>query len=245
MAATVEAGRLTEAHRIAQAQLGARVVEAMRAVWPLLDPADLDGTFDRWLRTVSVIVAGQRVTSARLAANYMQTFKSLELGPSAPAPAIVLAETGPAEALSVSMLATGPVAVKSAIGRGIQTGRAMDVAQARSAVSAMRHVLNGGRETIVETVSADRQAFGWGRVVSGSGCAFCAMLAARGPVYSDRSARFDAHDGCMCGAEPVYREDAAWPAGARRYQRMWDEATTGLEPDDTPLNAFRRSISAA
>lgn len=245
MAATVAAARLTEAHRLAQARLGAQVVQAMRSVWPLLDVDDLDGSFDRWFRATSLIIGGQRVTSARLAANYLQTFKTLELGATAPAATVVLAETQPVEAVATSMVVTGPAAVKSAVGRGVQPVKAMEVASARSAASAMRHVLNGGRETVLESVTADRQASGWGRVVSGSGCSFCAMLASRGPVYGEGRANFDAHDGCMCGVEPVYREDADWPAGSRRYEQLWKESTSQLEPGESALNAFRRSLGAA
>lgn len=243
MAATAQARRITEAHRLAQAQLGARVVQAMRFVWPLLDADDLDGSFERWLTASRSIVDGQRVVSARLAATYVSTFKALELGASPAAP-LVLAETVPTAAVATSMLVTGPASVKSAVGRGVQVAQAMDTARARSAAAAMRHVLGGGRDTIAETVGADRQALGWGRAVSGRGCAFCAMLASRGPVYSEATVAFDAHDGCSCSAEPVYREDAAWPAGSERYQSMWNEATAGLSGQDA-INAFRRSLSAA
>lgn len=243
MAATGEARQLTEAHRLAQAQLGATVVAAMRAVWPLLDLADIDGTIERWLRASSLIVSGQRAASARLAGTYVQTFKTLELGAAAPAVPLVLAEAPIEQAVITSLVVTGPSSAKASLRRGAPLAIASQVAEARSAASAMRHVLNGGRDTIVQTVDTDRQARGWARVVSGSGCAFCAMLASRGPVYRGGSVQFDAHDGCLCGAEPVYRDDAEWPRGARRYRALWDEATTGLPADEDPLNAFRRTLT--
>ncbi len=205
MAATVEAARLTEAHRLAQVRLGARVVQAMRAAWPLLDVDDLDRSFERWLRTATVIIGGQRTVSARLAANYVQTFKALELGPSARTTPIVLAETAPADAVMTSMMVTGPASVKSAISRGVQSVKAMEVAEARSAAAAMRHALNGGRDTITGTLAADRDALGWRRVTSGNACDFCSMLAGRGVVYRADSAAFNAHDACGCSAEPAYR----------------------------------------
>lgn len=242
MAATSEARQLTEAHRLAQARLGATVVAAMAAVWPLLDLDNLDGSIERWLRASSLIVSGQRSASARLAGTYVQTFKTLELGQGAAAP-LMLAETEPSQAVITSLVVTGPTSVKAALRRGTPLAVASQVAQARSAASAMRHVLNGGRETIVQTIDADRQAKGWARVVSGSGCAFCAMLASRGPVYKGGTVTFDAHDGCVCGAEPVYRDDAEWPRGARRYRAVWDDATAGLPADEDPLNAFRRALT--
>lgn len=207
MAATAEARRLTEAHRLAQLRLGAQTVQSMRSVWPLLDVDDLDGTFERWLRPVTTIINGQRATSARLAANYMRTFKTLELGASAPAASLVLVETVPAQALATSMVVTGPASVKSAIGRGVLPTLAMETAEARSAASAMRHALNGGRETITESVTADREALGWRRVTSGMACDFCSLLAGRGAVYSESTVHFDAHDGCSCSAEPTFRKE--------------------------------------
>lgn len=225
MAATVEARRLTESHRLAQARLGAQTVGALRQIWQLLDPEDLDATFDRWLGAVLPVVASQRAGSARLAANYMTTFKSLELGPGASDVPVVLAEDVPEDALTTSMLVTGPVAAKSSIARGVPVERAMETALVTSGKAAMRHVLGGGRSTTLDSISADRQATGWARATSGQPCHFCAMIASRGPVYrSDRMADFESHDGCNCTAEPVYRDDSDWPAGSRQWQDLWQQA---------------------
>jgi hypothetical protein len=244
LAATPEAQRLTEAHRLAQARLAAQTIQAMRTIWPLLDPTDLEGTAGRWLNGTRLVVDGQRRVSALLAANYVQTFKTLELGPSTAAAPLALAETAAPAAVTTSMLVTGPTAVRSALRRGVPVARAMDVAQARTAAAAMRHVLDGGRETITNTVAADRQARGWARSVSTNCCSFCAMLASRGPVYSNDSVSFHSHDACKCTAEPVYRDDAAWPAGSERFKQIWNESTSGLSGQDA-ANAFRRSLSAA
>ncbi len=203
--ATAQARRLTEAHRLAQARLGAQTVLAMRSIWPLVDISDLDGSFARWLTASSTIIGGQRRTSARLAANYLQTFKTLELGATARAVPLVLAEDAAVAAVSSSLAVTGPVSVRKALERGVMAARALDVAEARSSAAAMRHVLNGGRETIVHSLAADRQAVGWERVTSGAACNFCASLAGRGAVYSAGTVDFHAHDGCSCSASPVYR----------------------------------------
>ncbi len=239
MAATVAARRLTETHRLAQARLGSQAVSAMLATWRLLDPDDLDGTFDRWLVANMPIIAGQRRASARLAANYLSSFKTLELSRPSDVP-VVLADDLTADAVQTSLLVTGPVRVKAAMTRGVPVDQAMSTAQTASARAAMRHVLDGGRVTTINTVAADRQAIGWARATSGQPCHFCAMVASRGPVYrSDSSASFEPHDGCSCSAEPIYREDAAWPSGAARYRELWDEAT--VADGDTTAN-FRRLI---
>lgn len=205
MAAMLEARRLTEAHRLAQARLGAQTVQAMRAIWPLLLPDDIDGTVERWLTAARLIVGGQRTTSARLAANYLTTFKTLELGTGSTTVPLILAEALPVEAVTTSLMVTGPVSLRSALTKGVLAAKAAEVAQARSSASAMRHVLNGGRETTVASVRADAQSKGWRRVTSGDPCSFCSMLAGRGAVYGADSVTFHAHDACGCSAEPVYR----------------------------------------
>lgn len=251
MAATAEAGRLTEAHRLAQARLGAETVRQIRAAWALLDPDDLDGTVGRWLQVAVPIVQAQHNVSARLAANYVATFRSLELGVSATRFAPVLSQGAQRRAVTTSLIVTGPASVKAAMRRGVPIERALDVAEARSAAAAMRHALAGGRETLTHSIDADRQAIGIARFAGGRACAFCAMLASRGPIYKSRATAAGSrttadglhkvHDNCHCSFEPVYRSDAAWPAGSRRYRALWDEATAG-EADQ--LNAFRRAIAA-
>lgn len=243
MAATAEASRLTEAHRLAQARLGAQVVAQVRAAWPLLDPQDFDRSIRQWLRVVLPTVAANRRTSATLAANYLNTFRTLETGKlTAVSPA--LADAIDPKAVTTSMTVTGPASIRAGLARGGRFAQVMEIAEAASARAAMRHVLNGGRETIEATVRADRTALGYARATSGKPCHFCAMLASRGPVYrSEESAGFQAHDGCSCSLEPVYRRDADWPAGARRYQELWQETTRGLSGDEA-RNAFRQALKA-
>lgn len=242
MAATAEAARLTEAHRLAQSRLGAQVVRQMLLTWPLLDIGDLDRTFERWLRVVVPLVQANRRTSSALAANYIRTFRVLELGVDTRPIVPVIAEPAPVEAVTTSMLVTGPAALRANLAKKVPLERAMSTAAARSARSAMRHVLAGGRETIDQTVANDSRALGWARATSAKACHFCAMLASRGPVYSEATVGFHAHDGCSCSAEPVYRRDADWPAGSRRYRDLWNEATTGQSGADAQL-AFRQALA--
>lgn len=244
MASTALASRLTEAHRLAQARLGAQAAQQLLAAWQLLDPAELDATLDRWLRVVVPLVNAQRVTSARLSANYLSTFRALELGSSSYVPFLV--EKIAPEAVVTSMTVTGPVAIRAALGRGIPFPTAVDRAAAGMAAAGMRHVLGGGRDTISTSIEADRKALGYARVTSGKTCAFCAMLASRGPVYKSQASAERAkdggkyHDSCNCTTEPVYREGAPWPAGAQRYHDLWQEVASG---SDDPINTFRRALA--
>jgi hypothetical protein len=233
MAVMVEARRLTEAHRRAQLRIGATTIRQMLAAWGLLDPKDLDRTVARWTRVAIPIVSQQRASSAALAGGYMSAFRALELGPGAFQP--TLAGASDRAALLTSLTVTGPATIKLAMSRGVTLERAIGIAQATSAAAAMRHALNGGRGTILASVQADTAALGWARATSGNACAFCEMLASRGPVYGEESADFQAHDNCACTAEPVYDRETEWTPGARAARELWDR--TGS------LNEFRRALA--
>jgi len=234
MALTAEGRRLTEAHRLAQARIGARTVRQMLAAWSLLDAQDLDRTIARWLRVVLPLIGAQRLTSTQLAASYLVGFRAIELGPGTFAPR--LAGGANAKALITSLTVTGPVSVKMARARGETLERAFGLGQSMSARAGLRFALDGGRETLLESVRADSRALGWARATSGKACAFCLMLASRGPVYSEETVDFAAHDGCSCTPEPAYSLDAEWPPGAKEARELWDE--TGS------LSDFRREIEA-
>lgn len=240
MARTATAAQLTELHRLAQLRIAGRTVSQMRVAWGLLDPEDLDATFEGWLRVAVPIVQTSRAASARLAAAYMKAFRFAEIGTAAGL-TVSLAAPVDVKAVTTSLLVTGPWSVKQSMTRGVPLGSAVDVAEARSSAAAVRHALDGGRKTILPSVAADERALGWARVASGDACPFCAMLASRGPDYgSEASASFEAHDGCQCGAEPVYSTEAAWPANSQRYRDLWDEHASGA---DNPLNTFRRALA--
>ena len=197
--------RLSEAHRLAQRRIGIATVARMRRVWPLLQLEDLDGSFADWLLTVEPIVTEQRLVSARLAAGYVSTLRSVELGVN---PGYTPRLAGPLAAarLRQSMLSTGPIAVKAKLARGTFRTVAMSEAEAQSAGAAMRHAVNGGRETILASVAEDDRARGWRRLTSGEPCDFCSLLASNGAVYTDATVQFAAHDSCLCSAAPEYRD---------------------------------------
>ena len=79
--------------------------------------------------------------------------------------------------------------------------RATDLALAGVAGAAIRHTLDGGRETVLETTKADPRSSGWERIVSSSACDWCQNLA--GEVYP-ADFQFDSHDACHCSNEPAY-----------------------------------------
>ncbi len=241
MASRPEARRLTEAHRLAQARLGAVTSRDMLSAWRLIDPNRLDDTVPEWLRIVEALIARNREISTGLSAAYLRQFRAIEAGTTtalriATVPAVT-------EAVRTSLLVTGPITVKKATAAGLPIDEASRRGATSSARSALRHSLDGGRSTITSTIEADPVALGWARATSGSPCAFCALMAGRGAVYrSEQSANFEPHDGCACQPEPIYRRDAPLPAGSQRYADLYAEAAKG---SDDPLNAFRRAFESS
>jgi hypothetical protein len=130
--------------------------------------------------------------------------------------------------VEISLNITGPVGQKSRIGRGESPDRARDASFVESSGVAGRHVLTGGRRSLLTLLQDDPQARRWIRVTDGDPCAYCAMLAGRGPVYlTKKTASFSAHDHCACTAEPVYHLDAPWPGRAAEFRKLWDEHIKG------------------
>ena len=67
-----------------------------------------------------------------------------------------------------------------------------------------------GKDRLKRQIDNDPLAVRYQRITSGTPCAFCAMLAARGPVYKDeKSASFKPHDPCNCSAIPIFSDSPA------------------------------------
>jgi len=150
-----------------------------------------------------------------------------------------------------SLLVTGPVAMKRAAHNGLGETRSRKVTVVLASGSASRHVLNGARDTTLELIDTDDVAQGWIRMLGPRPCAFCAMLASRGPVFSEGSiARSDSnfdgpgtikvHDHCMCWPKAVFQSNPEWPGNNRAYQRMWKENIEGKYSGKDARNAWRR-----
>lgn len=107
----------------------------------------------------------------------------------------------------------------------------------RTSRTVARHAQQAGREAVEDTANASGPIVGWARVLSGSeNCAFCAMLASRGPVYrSEHVAKFTNiagtgtyHDGCDCQAVLV-RKGVPWLGSkeSERLSELWASSTRG------------------
>jgi hypothetical protein len=251
MARTEEAAALSERHRLVQLGIRAQALRDFSRLWPLWTPTD-SRSFADLVTATTTLVRAYHPISAGVAASYFTAFRSAESVDGAAMP--VLAAT-PADAMvAASLYATGETATRKAIDAGRPSSDAMQAAFVRTSGAVSRHILDGGRNTILQSVERDEQALGWARVTDGDPCYFCLTLAARGPVYkSEQSADFQAHDHCGCAAEAFYR-GSAWPGRAREFRDTYEAAQQYgldeglLQPGENSsaarLNAVRRYIAA-
>lgn len=193
--ARTEAGRqLTEQHRQGQLRIRAQALQSYTELWPIWE-----GDEDSFLKLVvaTVILAKTyHSISSTYAGSYFQSYRMAE---GAPGDAVArLAEPVDEAAVRTSMYVTGQTGLRDALKSGKSPEEARDVAFTRTSGSVSRHVLSGGRGTILKSVAEDKAALGWTRVTDGNPCAFCALLAGRGPVYKEEgTADFQAHDHCV------------------------------------------------
>lgn len=263
MARTALGNELTRNHRRTQQQIATVVLRRLLELWPALDPTRLDETSPAFISAVMELVRGGHALSSRAAVSYYAAYRLAEgiagAPPPVPTPALDLA------AVRTSLLVTGPVSIKSATGNGMTIQKATANALVKVSGAVTRHVETGGRDVVIESVNRDQQALGWARVASGGGCAFCLMLAGRGPVYKNEgTAAFDAHDHCNCGAEPAF-EGYEWNETSRAareayeaatardgdFYQQWSDAYTGPVPQDAKARStllvngpFRQYLAA-
>jgi hypothetical protein len=256
VASSAAADRLTRSHQVSQARKAAELlVLAMRFWRSSMRVDNIDLGVRSWLGSTIAAVLEYRRRSADMAAAYYQAFRVLETRDLVAVPPIVLAREISAEQLRTSLVVTGVASFKEAMRKQPltpeQQQEALDVAGRRQAAAAIRHALNGGRETIDRTVQQDRRALGYARVTRETPCYFCAMLASRGPVF--KASSFDesdprfvgigdvkVHDSCSCALEPWFSEGAEWPGRAREFDQLWGSSTKGKSGNEA-VKAFRKA----
>ncbi|MDN5725167.1 MAG: hypothetical protein L0G99_04435 [Propionibacteriales bacterium] len=227
MAQTRQGRDLTEAHKQAQIDLSETgVADFIDLTAGLLDPARLDGTRIEWAGYVATSLERQHQASASLAATYLDTYRRIEGGGSGIPIGLAALDLGSAVGSLDFMIARA----KTTTGT---VGPRMAVSGATNLMvgAIQRHILAGGRDTIDQATLANPNSVGWRRVTDGKPCAFCALLASRGPVYTNannagQGRRF--HDRCGCTIEEVIGD---WrpTAAERRLQELADGAAGSLQ----------------
>lgn len=239
MAGTEEGSALTAQHRSRQLVLRSALIRDLLLTWRLFDPTD-PASYAEFSGVAEILIRSLYRDSAALATTYYREFRQAEriAGAAVVRPAPELAR----ERIRIALRATGLAGTLKAMRLGYPPEAAAQQGFVRASGAAGRLVLEGGRQSLLETVEADPERPRWRRVTSGDACHFCAMLASRGAVYaSDRTAGFQAHDFCTCSVEPAFAgsED---PPTTRRFRALWTESTRGHSGADA-INAFRDALA--
>lgn len=222
---SVAADEITRAYRRQQLALRAQTVREMAAIWPALANEALDDSWPVFAVAASSLIQRQRRQAAGLASSYLRAHR-LASGV-AGTPVVRIAGPAASVELAKSLHTTSVVAIKKSMTAGLSLPVANTNALVRASGAATRHVLDGGRETVMQSAAADPTLDGWQRVTFG-GCTFCRNLAERGTVYANESVDFGAHDHCMCSAEPVYDGQAL--KAARRDVRDYTQSARSETP---------------
>lgn len=255
MATTTDGRRLTDTHRRLQARIALLTVRDLLGIWAILGPnPPTQGRTERdvarleaWLVAAEAIIERRRFQSITVATRYYDDFRTAEIGARFTGLGTVTAPSITTGQIRTGLMVRGPREWERALGRGMDPFAASRFAAIQAAREASRQVLDGGRGQIVEATRRDTAVTAWFRSTrSGNPCAFCAMLAGRGPVYgSAHTAAFEAHANCLCQPEPFFgpnpKDRSNWSDTARLARQVYDESTQG---ERDPLNAFRRAWDA-
>ena len=237
MSSTVEGRRLTDAQRRAQLAIRAAAARDVLEVWRrVFDLSDIDGSWSRMEPGIEAITRDYRRRSSGLAVSYYREHRAAEGVTGTFRPSL---EPQPSrEALRYSLGYYGKVRPNELLRAGRPD--VMQKAGVDLVGGVTRHVNNGGRATLEQAIIEDNQATGWMRVTGSDPCAFCAMLAARGPVFKtgqsalrvgrtmapdqarhqmgaghgrlrgSRGRDESFHDHCQCTSEPQYLISDPW-----------------------------------
>jgi hypothetical protein len=188
-------------HRSRQLAVRAATLQLLMRLWSTVDATRLAATIQPFADAAATVVTDGYLRSARTAAAYY-----LLTRPRGITTVTVPEVAPPAPELTAAKLRA---AALSGILNGRRAGQTIEAATANGFVklsgTASSIILEGGRDTIIEAARQDPAATGrWVRVAGANACAFCQSRVAEGPVYSDDTAQFAAHDHCGCAVEPEF-----------------------------------------
>jgi hypothetical protein len=218
--------RLSIGHSQQQVGKVARVQAELRRLWnQVLDPKDFAGSYTRFALGASYLIQQARSDAMPLATRYFRDSQEIAGYTRTEDDKSPLVVINSLEADLTALYVTGFVTIQKQLASGASADFAERAGQASMLRSAQRRILDAPRQGIIDRSVEDDATVGWARVGDGAPCYFCAMLISRGPVYSERTVNFRAHDGCGCGAKMCFRNDPSrgWTDQSRLLRGFYDE----------------------
>jgi hypothetical protein len=221
MATSDETWRLTQAHLAAQLGIRAAVIRDIVRLFPMWNPFEI-GSLDAFAGAVVLLAQKRSTDSAALAARYFQMYREVDLGLTA-GKAMALMQPPSLAQIRQVISSTAVASFWRAIGNGLVTDEAKRLARESLSGGVGRLAMQGGRRTLTAAIAGDRYYRGrFMRVTDGNPCAFCAMMASRGPVYlsadsAGASRRW--HDRCGCSIMPY--SGGEWPQENTQMHEAW------------------------
>lgn len=238
-----QAYALTTSYKAQQNRLGALIAALVSIYYRQRVNVEDPASVARWLELMIPRILQGSSATAVLGARFATDLRALEL-PKASTLTFTPSVGAVEEQILKSLQVVGPFAYENKA-RDIRTldvpdqqkeallAEAKEVTARTISSATMRHVQNGGRQTIADATKVDRLALGYVRVTKDKPCFFCAMLASRGKVFADDSfadsdPRFvgngtaKVHDHCECALKAVYVEkgDIALQ-NTEKFTDMW------------------------
>jgi hypothetical protein len=242
-----DGGLAAQRFRSAQQRLTRGLVVDMRRLRRLIIPSRLQPTVPDWITAVRALVGQYGNASASLAADFYDAQRvAAQVTGSFTVP---LLPPPPDEQVDNSLR----WATKDLWPRDPQDPATTDAqkapiedrlqaAEVKAEAVAQKLVTDQGRGTVQAAVRQDRQAVGWARSASLGACAFCKMLSTRGMVYKAGTVNFRAHNGCHCGAIPVFKgQKFELSAHAQEWERLYREYAAPHSGEQ--LNRFRQALA--
>lgn len=234
--------------RAAQQGLTRLLTQDMRRLRRLIVPSRLQATVPQWITATDALIGQYGSASASIAADFYDTERIAAhvtgtfTVPLAPPPPSAQVEASMRWATS-DLWPRDPDDPQTTAAQKLPLAERLDAAEARAQGAAQKLVADTGRGTVQGAVRQDRQAIGWARSASLGACAFCKLLASRGDVYTADSVKFEAHDGCHCGALPVFKgQTFELSAHAQEWARLYQEYAAPHSGDQ--LARFRQALAA-
>lgn len=227
-----------------QAFLAAAALAEILRLWGLLRLGDVRSSWPV-IRTALATLIRDRFNVSAAAGNAYYLQARSAAGVTGDLPLLELPPVPDEQLITATLDSTGPYTLLAKIRAAEQPAQAAQVTAVRLSGASTRLILNGARQAVVQAVRQDSKGVAWMRVTAANPCAWCAMLASRGPVYKTaQEAGFKAHNHCRCTAQAVFSASDAAALRDNDLYQQWKQVTEGLS-GKSALRAWRRYWDAA